>query len=215
VNRARICFLALCSILLSAIGAIYARPSFEAIPRSEPLQNFPLQFGSWIGKDYPIDNELRAALGAGSFMLRAYTDPAQPAPVDLFIAYFPSQRTGDTIHSPLHCLPGAGWSFLDRQRRQMSLAGIGNIDVNEVVVRKGPVRMYVLYWYQAHGRVIANEYSAKAYLIADAVRTNRTDGALVRFSTIVVPGENLRRSRERTLSLARGVSGLLSSFIPE
>jgi len=28
--------------------------------------------------------------------------------VSLYIAYFPSQRTSDTIHSPKNCLPGAG-----------------------------------------------------------------------------------------------------------
>ena len=27
---------------------------------------------------------------------------------NLFIAFFPSQRQGDTIHSPKNCLPGSG-----------------------------------------------------------------------------------------------------------
>jgi EpsI family protein len=214
VTRSSICFLALCSILISAIGVIHARPSFEVVPRSEPLEHLPLQFGPWAGKEDAIDDQVRAVLGAGSFVERTYTDPGQPVPVDLFLAYFPSQRAGDTVHSPLHCLPGAGWSFLDRQRRQLSLAELGNIDVNEVVIRKGMIRMYVLYWYQAHGRAVAGEYAAKYYLIADAVRMNRTDGALVRFSTVMLPGENIRRSRARTLSLAREVSGVLSRFVP-
>ena len=32
-------------------------------------------------------------------------------PVSLFIGYFPTQRTGQSIHSPQNCLPGAGWTF--------------------------------------------------------------------------------------------------------
>jgi EpsI family protein len=41
-----------------------------------------------------------------------------------------------------------------------------------------------LYWYQSHGRVIASEYWGKFYMVADALRMNRTDAALVR---VVVP----------------------------
>jgi EpsI family protein len=38
----------------------------------------------------------------------------------------------------------------------------------------------VVYWYQSHGRAVASEYWSKAYLVWDALRLNRTDGALVR-----------------------------------
>ena len=38
----------------------------------------------------------------------------------------------------------------------------------------------MLYWYQSHNRVIAGEFSAKFWLVADAIRYRRSDTALVR-----------------------------------
>ncbi len=63
-------------------------------------------------------------------------------------------------------------------------AGGAPIEVNEYVVAKGEDQSVVLYWYQTRDRVIASEYRARAYLVADAIRYNRTDTALVR---VVVP----------------------------
>lgn len=42
----------------------------------------------------------------------------------------------------------------------------------------------MLYWYQSRERVVASEYKAKLFSIADAIRYNRTDTAQVR---VVVP----------------------------
>ena len=55
--------------------------------------------------------------------------------------------------------------------------------VGEYIIANGENRQFVIYWYQAHGRSVANEYMAKIYLVTDAMRLNRTDGALVRVIT--------------------------------
>lgn len=88
---------------------LQARGRNEVFPQCLPLQSLPVRLGPWVATDIPMDKEVLDALGPGDFLLRVYQrrDDNQP-PVDLFIAYFPSQRTGDTIHSPKHCLPGAG-----------------------------------------------------------------------------------------------------------
>ena len=102
--------------------------------------------------------------------------------IDLFLAYFPSQRTGNTMHSPQNCLPGAGWSMSGH--RHIQIAGpSGPLIVNLYIISKGTDRQVVLYWYQAHGRVVASEYWAKVYLVTDAISMNRTDGSLVRVIT--------------------------------
>ena len=44
-----------------------------------------------------------------------------------------------------------------------------------------------LYWYQSHNRVIASEYSAKFWLVADSIRYHRSDTSLVK---VVVPVRN-------------------------
>jgi EpsI family protein len=58
-----------------------------------------------------------------------------------------------------------------------------HIVVNEYVIAKDQIRQLVFYWYQARGRVIASEYKGKFWMITDAIRRNRTDGALVRLVT--------------------------------
>jgi hypothetical protein len=90
------------------------------------------------------------------------------------------------MHSPANCLPGAGWE--PESQSMMSLAdprnpAAANVAINRYVIRKGLDRQLVLYWYQSHGRVIGSEYWSKIYLVADAVRLNRTDAAIVRVIT--------------------------------
>ena len=48
----------------------------------------------------------------------------------------------------------------------------------------------VYYWYQSHGRVIADEFAAKFYLVADSIRHHRSDTALVRVGVPVVGSDS-------------------------
>ena len=109
MNRLRFWTVAL--LLAGAVIILYARPSRDRIPAREPLDRLPATIDGWASTDLAIDQETRDVLGDGDFLSRDYVREGQPAPIDLFIAYFPSQRTGSTIHSPRHCLPGAGWTF--------------------------------------------------------------------------------------------------------
>ncbi len=125
---------------------------------------------------------------AGDFLNRFYSAAVRPIstqsvsayPVSLFIRLPATQRTGQAIHSPLHCLPGAGWVFESRKYTSIDDIKGKQYNVGEYIINNGESRQFVIYWYQAHGRSIANEYKAKAYMLADAIRYNRTDGALVR-----------------------------------
>ena len=55
-------------------------------------------------------------LGVDDYLSRAYYR-ADGAVVGLYMGYYGSQRQGDTIHSPLNCLPGAGWEPVSRGPR--------------------------------------------------------------------------------------------------
>jgi EpsI family protein len=136
--------------------------------------------------------------------------------MDLYIAYFPSQRTGDTIHSPKNCLPGAGWAPLESSHIHLQHpAGGSPLEVNRYILGMGDQRMLVYYWYQSHGRAVASEYSAKFYLVADAMRLNRTDGALVRILTPISTGkETVEDAERRAFGFAYSVVPLLDDYIP-
>ncbi len=202
-------FIALTAILLQARGR------GEIIPHGLPLSSFPTRLGDWSSTDIPLDKEVLDVLGPGDFLLRVYQDETGKLPyVDLFLAYFPSQRSGDTIHSPKHCLPGAGWTPVENSRVTLSLPGHAPFPANRYVISKAGSRQLVLYWYWAHDRGLASEYSAKFYLIADSIRMNRSDGALVRITTPMFPGETPEAAQQRLLPFASQISPLLDNYIP-
>jgi EpsI family protein len=201
-------------ILLTAI-LLQARGWNEIIPSRLPLSSFPAQLGSWRAKEIPLDKEALDILGPGDFLVRGYRDPNSDLPyVDLFLAYFPSQRTGDTIHSPKHCLPGAGWIPEENDRVTLSLPSHSPFPANRYVVSKAGARKLVLYWFWAHDRGVASEYWAKFYLVKDAIRMNRSDGALVRVMVDMLPGETPDAAQKRLRPFTSAVVPLLDDYIP-
>jgi EpsI family protein len=143
------------------------------------LANLPLQIGDWHGRDdRPLSPEMVEAAGVDEYINRLYVTPSRRA-VSLYVGYYASQRQGDTIHSPQNCLPGAGWQPVVSTRRAFSTPDAA-VEVNDVLIQKGLDRAEVLYWYQGRGRTIASEYANKLWLMLDAARLHRTDGALVR-----------------------------------
>jgi EpsI family protein len=206
-----------CAAVLIGLTAILlqARGRNEVFPKRLPLKSFPQQLGAWTGEDKPIDQETLDVLGPGDFLLREYSPEVDSDPtVNLYIAYFPSQRMGDTIHSPKNCLPGAGWLPVENDRIFLPRPGHAAFPVNRYVIAKGESRSLVLYWYWAHDRGVASEYWAKYYLIADAMRMNRSDGALVRITITMIPGETSAAAQQRLLPFASKVLSLLDDYIP-
>ncbi|MGA3160834.1 MAG: exosortase C-terminal domain/associated protein EpsI [Terracidiphilus sp.] len=204
------------SFLLAATGLLlYTRPAVDQNPPSEPLAQFPVDVAGWTGSDQQIDRETLDVLGTGDVLARVYTQKGQAQPIGLFIGYFPTQRTGQTIHSPKNCLPGAGWVFVTSDSVDLTDVSGKPHRVGEYIVSDGTAWQFVIYWYQAHGRSMANEYSAKFYLIADAIRMNRTDGALVRVITPISSSDDAQAARKRAEAFTRQLAPLLPRFIPD
>jgi EpsI family protein len=203
-------------LLVATALFLHARSSNETLPPREPLAALPHQLGPWSGTDVRIPQEILDILGAGDFLLRVYRSPDVPQQpyVDLFLAYFPSQRNGDTIHSPKNCLPGAGWSPVESERVNLSLPGHAAFPANRYVIAKGEDRMLVLYWYWAHDRAVASEYWAKFYLVTDSMRLNRSDGSLIRITTPLRPGERPDAAQQRLESLAGNLIPIVNRYVP-
>jgi EpsI family protein len=208
-------FALIVALLVTAALLLHARSGGEILAPREPLASFPKTLGSWTGTDVPIAQDALEALGSGDFLLRVYQNAQLQQPyVDLFIAYFASQRTGDTIHSPKHCLPGAGWFPVESSRVTVSLSTKSSHPANRYVIARGDDRQLVLYWFLAHDRAIASEYWAKFYLVADAIRMNRSDGALVRVTTPLRSGEAIDSAEQRLLSVAGEAAPFFERYIP-
>jgi EpsI family protein len=202
-------------IIITAV-LLQARGRTESIPSSLPLSSFPAQLGAWTGEDIPLDKDTLEVLGPGDFLARGYQNTNSDLDyVDLFMAYFPSQRSGDTIHSPKHCLPGAGWTPERNDVVMLAMPGHAPFPINRYVISKAGARKLVLYWYWAHDRGVASEYWAKYYLVRDAIRMNRSDGALVRITTDMLPGETVNAAEKRLSPFTASVVPLLDDYIPK
>jgi len=200
---------------------ITTAPTAEAVPARVSLRSFPLEVGTWTGRnERDFSPQIVAVLGVDDYIFRTYQKPAQPR-LGLYVGYHDSQRQGDTIHSPLNCLPGAGWQPVSNGHLDVSVVDAAGrartIEINRYVIQRGIDRQLVLYWYQSHGRVVASEYWGKFYTVVDAVRLNRTDAALVRvISPIVESTANPEQSAEaRATEFVQAIYPLLAPHVPE
>ena len=180
------------TVLLSAVlvsqavfyYAVAARS--EHVPSIAPLATFPAEVPGWqMGRDLPVDDEIQGILKADDLLSREYVNQAKRAAVTLFVAFFKTQRYNQSPHSPKNCLPGNGYDTIMDTRTSFSVPSWRvPIVANKFVVQHGDEKSVVLYWYQSHNRVIASEYSAKIWLVLDAIRYHRSDTSIVR---VVVP----------------------------
>lgn len=198
--------------LAAAAVALRAAERPDATAPRELLAGFPLSIDDWRGADAaPLDLDTMRVLGVDDYVLRAYA--AGGHDVGLYIGYYRSQRQGDQIHSPMNCLPGAGWVPVEAGR--LRLAAAGGAEVNRYLIQKGEDRQVALYWYQGRGRTVASEYWSKAFLVWDAASRQRTDGALVRILSPVARGERPADAERRAEAFAARVFPMLAAYIPE
>lgn len=202
-------------VLVVQATVFYTASRGERVPAGRPLDLFPAQLGSWQEvQNYPVEQEIRDQLKADDLLNRLYGDSESHTAVGLFVAYFKTQRTGQSPHSPKNCLPGSGWEpeatgFLD-----VAVEGQPEpIRINRYVVSHGDEKSVVLYWYQSRRRVIASEFSAKFWLVMDSIRYHRSDTALVRV-TIPVVDNGQDAAARAGVSFVRILFPVLQGYLP-
>jgi exosortase D (VPLPA-CTERM-specific) len=218
-NNSVLNFVFATALIASAAILLQAHARRETFPQRLALNQFPPQLATWTGSDIPIDQETLDVLGHGEFLHRLYENETDlgggGAPwVDFFLAYFPSQRAGETPHSPQHCLPGSGWTPVENTRVTLIVPGHSPFPANRYVITKGDSREMVLYWFWAHDRGVASEYWAKYYLVKDSIALNRSDGALVRIVTPMSADETPGAAEERLLPFAAEIVPQLDHYVP-
>ena len=202
-------------LMLTTATGLQAHSHNENFPPRASLSSLPAEIDGWKGTDQSIDEDTLDILGHPEYVSRDYVNATDPTDhIDLFIAYYPSQKAGDTIHSPNHCLPGAGWVPISKTIIQLTRPDGSSFPVNRYVVSKAGERQLALYWFQAHGRAVASQWSAKYYLVSDSIQMNRSDGGLVRLMSMMNRGETPEAAQARILKLGSHVVPLLDSYIP-
>jgi EpsI family protein len=201
------------AVLLGATAGMAYLSKREDTPPAKPLSDFPTQIAGFKSvADWPLEQRFIDVLGVTDYLNRGYVSPTE-GQVGLYIGYFRSQRTGASIHSPKNCLPGSGWQPEQATVYELTLDDGRKVPINLYIVRKDLDEQLVLYWYQAHGRVVASEYWGKYYLIYDALRLNRTDAALVRITAPIIHG-NEEQARSRAIAFAKQITHDVDQIIP-
>ncbi len=199
-------------VLIGQAAAYHMLPKAEREFPVRPLREFPDQLAGWrMVADNGIEPEVQRVLRADDVLNRTYLRAGSPAPVNLFVAFFRSQKSGVAPHSPKNCLPGSGYAPLDSGTLRIETAPGRFVEVNRYTVARGDSRSLVLYWYQTPARIVASEYAAKFWLVADSIRYRRSDTSLVR---IVVPLQDGADSAKEAVGFARAVVPVLTGFLP-
>jgi EpsI family protein len=154
-------------------------------PLAVPLVQISPDVAGWKAiRDQELPASTLHALDATSYLSRAYKKDSRE--LDLFIAFYAQQRAGESMHSPKHCLPGAGWEIWKHDSALVSTNG-SQYEVNNYSIQNSGTRMLMLYWYQSKSRIIASEYLGKILLAHDTILTGRTAGSIVRIMLPDVP----------------------------
>ncbi len=204
-------------LVLATVGSVAIAQRTETVAQRESLAAFPVQHDNWYGKNIPLDNQIVEALKLTDYVNVNYARPSDKMPVNLYAAYYASQRKGEAVHSPRSCIPGGGWQIESVQRQavpDVTRADGQPLEINRVIIAKGAVRQVVYYWFAQRGRNLTNEYLVKWYLFWDGMTRNRTDGALVRLVTPVRPNEDPSVADKRLVSLLKSIYPEIGKYIP-
>jgi EpsI family protein len=203
--------------LLVAGGALvnWWERAGEAHVERRSLAEFPAQLGEWRqrGADEKFTAEVEQILRADDYVMRDYAAP-DGRTANFYVGYYFTQRNGATYHSPLNCLPGAGWTMREPALVRITPAGGGApFEANRYVLESADSRQLLIYWYQGHGRAVASEYWGKFYNVVDSVRLRRSDGAMVR---VMVPfGRDEAAALRSAEELASLAAQQLPAYVPD
>ncbi len=174
------------ALIVIAIFFTQRVPHGKSMSLQKDILSFQQQIGGWQGAEHkPFDQVILDVLGVDDYLNRVYYRP-DGSWISLYIGYFRDQISGETIHSPRNCMPGSGWNFIETKAVTLNADSPNpplKINAVRAVLINRDSRMLTYYWYQSRGRFLTNEYWHKIYLVLDAMRYNRTDGALVRVLT--------------------------------
>lgn len=202
--------LVLSTLLIHLITASRA----DVQPKRDSFSSFPLVLD---GRDlYPdvLSERILGILKTDDYFIGDFYDNVRP-PINLYMAYYGSQREGSLIHSPKDCLPAGGWEIESTEIIQLQSLGLAG-DANRVVISKGDQKLLVYYWVAQQGISYAKESDLYYSLLKRAILYGRTEGSLVRLFIPVGDTESDMIKAEAELqAFVRQVAPVLPKYIPE
>ncbi|HEV8621046.1 MAG TPA: EpsI family protein [Nitrospiraceae bacterium] len=188
----------------------------EVPPPRAMFVDFPMKLDGWVGTSLSLEKQYIDALRFDDYVLADYRF-GDGLPVNLYTAYYRSQRKGQSAHSPQSCLPGGGWEISSFKRMDLPASSgmVRSLHVNRALIQKDNQKQIVLYWFKQRDRILTNEYLVKLFLFWDAVSRGRTDGALVRIASLVGPSETEEIVDQRLLRFVSTIEPELTRYVPD
>lgn len=205
----RTLIISLALLTLAALTLALSPENSEITPPRRTFAEFPLQLQDWSGTTTTMEQQYIDRLDFDDYILADYTKPGG-VPVNFYVAYYGSQSSGESAHSPRSCIPGDGWKITEVTEIALS----EKIHANRVLIQKGDTRQVVYYWFDQRGRNLTNEYLIKWYLFRDGLLQNRSDGALIRLTTVVPPGHPVDEADQRLQAFFQALGDRLEQFVP-
>ena len=205
---------ALVVALVAAASAVMPERT-EIVPKRTDFSTFPLSVGEWQGKGQRMEQIFVDTLKFDDYILADFANRRGDV-VNFYVAYYGSQRKGQSAHSPRTCIPGGGWEISAITNPVIDGAMVAGhpLQVNRTLIQMGEERQLVYYWFQQRGRLITNEYLVKWYLVWDAITRNRSDGSLVRVTTIIPPDKQWSDGDAALQQFLASLGGTLDDYVP-
>jgi EpsI family protein len=200
---------------LLLLSLLVSRPELQ-VPERQRFAFFPRQLGDWQGRSMDVDPVALASLKLADHLSLIWQRPTDPLPVSLWVAWYDTQVYGASIHSPMACLPGAGWRVETVQRYRLPDAGgaSAGLAVNRAILALGNRRQLVYYWFAQRGRELTSEYLLKWYIFQDGLLMQRSDGALIRITTPLPDLADTAAADARLGALVKAITPVLGPYVP-
>jgi len=207
---------AFCLLVVAAVVGTLLPDRAEIIPARHSLVDFPSSGPGWALHRQALDPIYLDELKLDDYLLADVVTGDGP-PINFYVAWYNSQRAGHSTHSPRTCLPSGGWEVESFSVRDLPADRMFNqpLSVNRALISRQGQRQLVYYWFAQRGRVQTNEYAVKWDLFVDAIRRNRSDGALVRLTVLVRDGESIDAVDARLTRLAGLFAPALEPYLPD
>ncbi len=186
------------------------------IPSRTTFASFPMEITGWHGNRNYLSQEILDSLWADDYINATFVKKDLPNTIYLLIPYYQYQETRHTAHAPQSCLLGGGFELVRSSMLKIAVPSGKDIDISLLHLKKDETQMLAAYFFYERGRVITSPFKNKLYLMWDAFRYRRTDGALVRIEMTVPPGQNLTEAQKiLTGFITDGLWPLLPTYIPD
>lgn len=189
----------------------------QDIPPARPaFMDFSMDIGTWHGSPLTMEPQYISMLRFDDYLLADYVSGDGPS-VNLYMAYYRSQKKGQSAHSPQSCIPGGGWEITSHHTIDLPLGDDPGLvyPANRILIQKDSQKQLVIYWFKQRERLLASEYLVKVFLFWDALTKGRSDGALIRLAAAVEPGQHEEDVERHLMEFSRLIQPELARYVPD